>query len=71
MEAPPVETPASKPTDKYIGAEGTESVGESPRSGEAKQRDLDEMLDAALACSFPASDPVGCFSLACNSDDSN
>lgn len=44
-----------------IGAEGTEPVGEKPRSGEARQRDIQEQLDAALACTFPASDPVsGC-----------
>jgi len=58
-----METPAPDATDRYIGAEGTESTGEPPRSGEAKLRDIEEMLDAALACSFPASDPVGCFSL--------
>jgi hypothetical protein len=58
-----METPESDATDKFIGAEGTEAVGEPARSGEAKLRDVDEMLDAALACSFPASDPVGCFSL--------
>jgi hypothetical protein len=58
-----METPEPPATDKYIGAEGTEAAGEPSRSGEAKLRDIDEMLDAALACSFPASDPVGCFSL--------
>jgi hypothetical protein len=58
-----METPTPTATDKYIGAEGTESAGEPPRSGEAKLRDVEEMLDAALACSFPASDPIGCFSL--------
>jgi hypothetical protein len=52
-----VERPAE---DQRIGAEGTESVGEPARSGEARLRDLDEQLDAALACTFPASDPVGC-----------
>lgn len=49
------------PTDRFIGAEGTEPEGEVARSGEAKPRELDEMLDAALACTFPASDPIGCF----------
>jgi hypothetical protein len=46
--------------DQHIGAEGTEATGEPPRSGEARQRDLEEQLDAALACTFPASDPIGC-----------
>jgi hypothetical protein len=46
--------------DARIGAEGTEAPGEPRRSGEARQRELDEALDAALACTFPASDPVGC-----------
>ncbi len=46
--------------DQRIGAEGTEPVGAERRSGEAKQRDRDEMLDAALACTFPASDPIAC-----------
>jgi hypothetical protein len=36
-------------------------VGEPRRSGEARQRDIQEQLDAALACTFPASDPIsGC-----------
>jgi hypothetical protein len=43
-----------------IGAEGTEPVGAEPRSGEPRKRDLEEELDAALACTFPASDPIGC-----------
>ena len=43
-----------------IGAEGTEAVGEERRSGMARKRHMDEQLDAALACTFPASDPVGC-----------
>jgi hypothetical protein len=43
-----------------IGAEGTEPVGAAPRHGDARKRDLEEELDAALACTFPASDPVGC-----------
>jgi hypothetical protein len=43
-----------------IGAEGTEPVGAEPRSGEAFKRELDEELDAVLACTFPASDPIGC-----------
>ena len=44
----------------FIGAEGTEAVGEPRRTGEARRRHVEEMLDAALACTFPASDPVGC-----------
>jgi hypothetical protein len=43
-----------------IGPEGTEPVGAEPRSGEPKKRELEEELDAALACTFPASDPIGC-----------
>jgi hypothetical protein len=43
-----------------IGAEGTEPVGGEPRTGEPHKRDLDEELDAVLACTFPASDPIGC-----------
>jgi hypothetical protein len=58
-----MEMPAPAATDQFIGAEGTEAAGERRRTGAAKRRELDEMLDAALACSFPASDPVGCFSL--------
>jgi hypothetical protein len=46
--------------ETLIGAEGTEPAGEARRSGAARQRDLDEQLDAALACTFPASDPIGC-----------
>lgn len=42
-----------------IGAEGTEPEGSPRRTGEARMRDIDEQLDAALACTFPASDPVG------------
>jgi hypothetical protein len=51
-----------KPTDsdRHIGAEGTEALGEPRRSGEPRQRDVQEQLDAALACTFPASDPVSC-----------
>ena len=45
---------------EWIGAEGTEAPGEPRRSGEARQRDVQEQLDAALACTFPASDPVSC-----------
>jgi hypothetical protein len=45
-----------------IGAEGTEPVGAPPRTGAAQPKDTEEMLDAALACTFPASDPVGCLS---------
>jgi hypothetical protein len=49
-----------------IGAEGTEPVGEQRRSGEARLRDIQEQLDAALACTFPASDPVsGCAAMDC------
>ena len=47
-------------TAERIGAEGTEPVGAQLRSGEARKRDLEEELDAALACTFPASDPIGC-----------
>jgi hypothetical protein len=43
-----------------IGAEGTEPLGSALRSGEPRKRDLEEELDAALACTFPASDPIGC-----------
>jgi len=46
--------------EELIGAEGTEPAGEPRRSGAAAQRELDEQLDAALACTFPASDPIGC-----------
>jgi hypothetical protein len=47
-------------TDEQIGAEGTEAPGEPRRSGEARVRDAQEKLDAALACTFPASDPISC-----------
>jgi hypothetical protein len=47
-------------TAERIGSEGTEPVGAQPRSGEPRKRELEEELDAALACTFPASDPVGC-----------
>jgi hypothetical protein len=46
-------------TDQHIGAEGTEPVGEVRRSGAAHPSDEQEQLDAALAGTFPASDPVG------------
>jgi hypothetical protein len=52
--------PADETTDAHIGAEGTEPPGEPRRSGVARLRDPDEELDAALACTFPASDPVSC-----------
>jgi hypothetical protein len=55
--------PVPEKTDQFIGAEGTEPAGEKRRTGEARQRELEEMLDAALACTFPASDPIGCFTL--------
>lgn len=42
-----------------IGAEGTEPTGAPARTGDAHIQDIDEQLDAALACTFPASDPVG------------
>jgi thiamine pyrophosphate-dependent acetolactate synthase large subunit-like protein len=45
--------------DQRIGAEGTEPVGEPRRSGEPRPRDEQEELDAALAGTFPASDPIG------------
>jgi thiamine pyrophosphate-dependent acetolactate synthase large subunit-like protein len=44
-----------------IGAEGTEAPGEMRRSGEPHQRPAEEELDAALANTFPASDPVSNF----------
>ncbi len=47
-------------TDEQIGAEGTEAPGEPRRSGEPRPRDVQERLDAALACTFPASDPISC-----------
>ena len=53
--------PEEPEADRHIGAEGTEAPGEPRRSGEARLRDPDEALDAALACTFPASDPVSCF----------
>jgi hypothetical protein len=43
-----------------IGAEGTEPQGAPRRTGDGHSRELDEQLDAALACTFPASDPIGC-----------
>jgi hypothetical protein len=46
--------------DEFIGAEGTEAIGEGRRSGEARTRDVEEQLDAALACTFPCSDPISC-----------
>jgi pyruvate dehydrogenase (quinone) len=46
-------------TDRHIGAEGTEPLGEERRTGAAQPRDQQEELDAALAGTFPASDPVG------------
>ena len=42
-----------------IGAEGTEPEGAPRRTGDAHAQELDEQLDAALACTFPASDPIG------------
>jgi hypothetical protein len=56
----PVEPDPPTESTQLIGAEGTEGPGEQRRSGEPRQRNLDEALDAALACTFPASDPVGC-----------
>jgi hypothetical protein len=53
-------TPPPGDRPERIGAEGTEPTGGSPRSGEPRKRDLEEELDAALACTFPASDPIGC-----------
>jgi hypothetical protein len=52
--------PQQREAAQHIGAEGTEPLGAPARSGDAHKRDLDEELDAALACTFPASDPVGC-----------
>ncbi|HEU4590194.1 MAG TPA: thiamine pyrophosphate-dependent enzyme, partial [Steroidobacteraceae bacterium] len=43
--------------DALIGAEGTEPVGAPRRSGEPRQRPVDEEVDAAVASTFPASDP--------------
>jgi len=45
------------PADSQIGAEGTEKVGEARRSGAPGPRPVDEELDAAVASTFPASDP--------------
>jgi hypothetical protein len=53
-------------SDRFIGAEGTEPLGGPARTGDPKQRELDEMIDAALACTFPASDPIGCFTRPCD-----
>jgi thiamine pyrophosphate-dependent acetolactate synthase large subunit-like protein len=44
-------------TDSLIGAEGTEKLGEARRSGAPGPRPVDEELDAAVASTFPASDP--------------
>lgn len=57
MERNPREREAAR---ELIGAEGTEPVGAEPRTGEPRKRSLEEELDAALACTFPASDPIGC-----------
>ena len=46
-------------TDRHIGAEGTEPLGEERRSGTPHSSDEQEQLDAALAGTFPASDPIG------------
>jgi hypothetical protein len=62
--------PAAGPaedTSSLIGAEGTEPAGEARRTGEPRNRNVDEELDAALACTFPASDPVGCLTT-CRTD---
>ncbi|HEV7610210.1 MAG TPA: thiamine pyrophosphate-dependent enzyme [Steroidobacteraceae bacterium] len=45
--------------NQRIGAEGTEAPGEPRRSGVPHLSDDEEQLDAALANTFPASDPVG------------
>jgi hypothetical protein len=58
-----MQNPVPEQTDRFMGAEGTEPAGAAPRTGDAKQREREEMLDAALACTFPASDPIGCFTL--------
>lgn len=55
--------PSSPDAETLIGAEGTEAPDEPRRTGAAKIRSLDEMLDAALACTFPASDPIGCLKI--------
>jgi len=52
--------PPDDDCDRHIGAEGTEPTGEPRRSGAPSPRPEDEALDAALACTFPASDPIGC-----------
>jgi hypothetical protein len=44
-------------TDALIGAEGTEPRGAPPPRGAPKQRPVDEEVDAAVASTFPASDP--------------
>ena len=53
-----------------IGAEGTEPEGSPRRTGAPHIQEIDEQLDAALACTFPASDPVGCLGtyVNCRSD---
>jgi hypothetical protein len=58
VEPPPEEDEVTQ----RIGAEGTEPVGAPARSGTAQSKETEEMLDAALACTFPASDPIGCLS---------
>lgn len=45
--------------DLHIGAEGTEPLGEERRSGVPHTTSEEEQLDAALAGTFPASDPIG------------
>jgi hypothetical protein len=54
------ETRVESQRRELIGAEGTEPIGAAARTGDARKRDLEEELDAALACTFPASDPIGC-----------
>jgi hypothetical protein len=64
----PIE-PSSVDAETFIGAEGTEAPDEPRRTGAAKNRSLDEMLDAALACTFPASDPIGCLKVVSDDDE--
>jgi pyruvate dehydrogenase (quinone) len=47
--------------EPLIGAEGTEAPGEARRHGDPHPRPEQEELDASLANTFPASDPVSSF----------
>jgi hypothetical protein len=43
-----------------MGADAPAPRGAPRRSGAAAPRDVDEELDAALACTFTPSDPLSC-----------